>query len=184
MASRTHLILRVLTIVGALVLAVCLLALVAKPKVANAAFPGGNGRLALSAYLDENYHIATITPGGTDLKKLTQGSFGGSDPAWSPDSKEIAFSRVGPDGPEIYVMKADGSDQRAITDGPGEDDSWNPTWSPNGEEIAFQRRHVVDDIVVDNPQIYVISVNGARERQLTNNTQGSIMPEWSPDGTR
>ncbi len=41
---------------------------------------------------------------------------------------KIAFVSYRAGNREIYVMNSDGTDQRRLTDGPG--DSYNPTWSP------------------------------------------------------
>jgi Tol biopolymer transport system component len=51
-----------------------------------------------------------------------------SQPAWSPDGRRIAFVRQLGSNSEIYVMRADGSDERRITNNPGDDQS--PSWQP------------------------------------------------------
>ena len=63
----------------------------------------------------------------------------GSEPAWSPDGKRIVF--VGPrqprvSKPEIYIMRADGTHIRRLTN------NWNasdrsPSFSPDGKRIVF-----------------------------------------------
>ncbi|MFW6116209.1 MAG: TolB family protein, partial [bacterium] len=55
--------------------------------------------------------------------------------AWSPSGEQIAFSSDRDGNYEIYVMNADGSDQRRLTSSPGTD--WGATWSPDGARIAF-----------------------------------------------
>ena len=72
-------------------------------------------------------------------RKLTDNDKHDSDPTWSPDGKSLAFSRSNrawsPDddlGPrDIYVINADGSGERNLTDGP-EDESF-PTCSPGND---------------------------------------------------
>src|SRR5207244_616815 len=58
-----------------------------------------------------------------------------TSPAWSPDGKRIAFTRIdytkAPDY-GVYVMNADGTGATKILDDAGE-----PAWSPDGKSIAF-----------------------------------------------
>jgi TolB protein len=84
--------------------------------------------------------VYTINPDGSDLKRLTNSPWNDAHNAWSPDGQWIAFAsgRGGfkdeaalyPGNPqaygEIYVMRADGSDQRVLTDDQFENGI--PTW--------------------------------------------------------
>jgi Tol biopolymer transport system component len=106
-----------------------------------------------------------VPPTATPLVPLT-GSGGGV----------IAFTSERNDEGDIYVMNADGSDQRRLTDNPAYD-AW-PTWSPDGSQIAFCSTRS------GNPDIYVMNVDGSNVRQLTHHTANDIWPEWSPDGTK
>jgi len=89
-----------------------------------------------------SFDIFTITPDGTGLKQLTEAPGNDGHCAWSPDAKYIVFSssRFGfrdetplYDGSpqpyaELFVMNADGSNPRPITD-----DKWEegtPAWAP------------------------------------------------------
>lgn len=60
--------------------------------------------------------------------------------SWSPDGSMIAFNQQSDDGSSrIFVMNADGSDVRQLTDAPG---LWHENdfrWSPDGTHIAFNR---------------------------------------------
>lgn len=49
-------------------------------------------------------------------------------PTWSPDGKRIAFVSDRDGNPEIYVMAAEGSDVRRLTNNPAVDAS--PSWWP------------------------------------------------------
>jgi hypothetical protein len=56
------------------VLAAVVLALVAPPKPAAAAFPGENGRIAFESYQDGPSDIYTMRPDGMDRKNITNDS--------------------------------------------------------------------------------------------------------------
>jgi Tol biopolymer transport system component len=96
------------------------------------------------------------------------------DPVWSPDGKLIAFVSNRDGNDEIYVMNADGSNQRRLTDTPSSDSE--PNWSPDGKYIAF------DSNRDGNTEIYVMNADGSNQRRLTNDTIDNFQPDWSPDG--
>ena len=89
-----------------------------------------------------SYDIFTVRPDGTDLQQLTHAPGNDAHCAWSPDGKSIVFSSArfgfrdeaplydGSPQPyaELFVMNADGSNQRPITS-----DKWEegtPAWVP------------------------------------------------------
>jgi formylglycine-generating enzyme required for sulfatase activity len=109
--------------------------------------------------------VVGATPVGEALPPLT-GSGGGV----------IAFTSERDGEGDIYVMNADGSDQRRLTDDPAYD-AW-PTWSPDGSKIAFVSTRS------GNADIYVMDADGTNVRQLTYDPASDIWPEWSPDGSR
>ena len=98
-----------------------------------------------------------------------------SSPSWSPDGKRIAFvsSRWG--DPHIFVMNADGSKVRRITDRGTYNQT--PDWSPRGDLIAFTARDErnVFDIFTVNPDTKEI-------RRLTQDQGNNEEPSFSPDG--
>jgi uncharacterized protein YjbI with pentapeptide repeats/Tol biopolymer transport system component len=97
-----------------------------------------------------------------------------TDPAWSPDGAEIAFSAGSGD---IYVVNADGSGTpRKLTDDPGID--IQPSWSPSGSEIAFTHQALDGDTT----DIYEINVEGSGTTRLTFSPLSEAQPTWSPDG--
>jgi len=108
---------------------------------------------------------------GRNEKQLTTGRA----PVWSPDGKQIAFSRRA-DGLrtyecDIYIMNADGSNIRQLTGGP-ENDS-KPAWSPDGKQIAFIRQ------VQNQLAIYVMDADGSNVQRLTNTPQNEMRLDWT-----
>ena len=151
---------------AALLASVALLAAVAGPS--EAAFPGGNGKIALH----RNGDIWSMNADGTGATKLTTNYNAEYNPAVSPDGSRIAYEFFR----GIWVMNADGSGQRMLTDGSATDE--DPAWSPDGTRIAFSR---------NGADIWAINADGSGPTNLTNtpNTNDDeVEPAWSPDGTR
>jgi actin-like ATPase involved in cell morphogenesis len=76
--------------------------------------------------------------GTGERKQLTDGQDGeDADPAWSPDSTQIAFRRTGGDGNEdVYVMRSDGTGgARAVAETAAAD--FKPSWSPDNKNLLI-----------------------------------------------
>jgi cytoskeletal protein RodZ len=89
-------------------------------------------------------------------------------PALSPDGQKVVFMSQREGNWEIYLINADGSNLRRLTDNPANDGL--PTWSPDGKAIAFvSNRDGAWSIMVTTPD--------GREPQKLFSMQGS------PNGT-
>jgi Tol biopolymer transport system component len=90
---------------------------------------------------------------------------------------QIAFVSNRDGNDEIYVMNPDGSNQRRLTNTPGED--WHPAWSPDGTKIVFQC------MSGGTFNVCVVNADGSGYTQLINWTKDEGLaqrPVWSPDG--
>jgi Tol biopolymer transport system component len=121
--------------------------------------------------------IFTIESNGSGLQRLTDTPGEDSDPAWSPDGRRIALSTDRDGNFELYVMNADGSDQRRLTTTPDAAE-YGPAWSPDGTRLAFWRR--ADDAERDS--IAVMNADGTGGRTLSGPRESVVGPAWSPDG--
>ena len=135
----------------------------------------------------ENYEIYVMDADGKNKRRLTDNDFFDTHPSWSPDGERIAFMSwrdghfIGDFGlsSEIYVMDADGKNQRRLTNNRRSDSS--PSWSPDGKWIVFASDRKGDDV---NYEIYVMDADGNNQRRLTNNRLHDKSPSWSSDGKR
>jgi len=71
--------------------------------------------------------ICLINPDGSGLQQLTSAG-NNEDPTWSPDGRHIAFSSTRSGHRDIFVMHADGTEQRRLTN--NGHDNYLPDWSP------------------------------------------------------
>lgn len=75
---------------------------------------------------------------------------------------------------EIYVVNADGTGLRRLTQHPAVDR--DPAWSPDGQYIAFVSYRGGKN------GIYVVRVDGTGLRFVTRTGATDSLPAWSPDG--
>jgi Tol biopolymer transport system component len=143
--------------------------------------PDGARLLFFSNALGQ-FDIYSIAPDGTDRIQLTSGE--GILPAFSPDGTQILFS--GSTKRNLFVMNADGSDVRRITQGPRMDR--NVVWSPDGAWAAFigfingtEQRNGHFVFMLDMTCLRV-SDCAAQPVLVWPGFRFQGMPQWSPDG--
>ena len=99
----------------------------------------------------QNFEIYVMDHDGGNQQRLTENRVSDSFPSWSPDSKQIVFcsdrdghvhAKHGWPTNEIYVIDADGSNPKNLTNNPHTDDS--PAWfsppfsvSPAGKKFTM-----------------------------------------------
>jgi Tol biopolymer transport system component len=96
--------------------------------------------------------------------------FGG--PAISPDGRSIAFSVRQSGQTLLYVMHADGTNARIVTD--SLDLQGAPAWAPDGQSITTA---VADHGI---PHLYHVPVDGGTPALFVQ--EYSVDPAWAPDG--
>jgi Tol biopolymer transport system component len=90
---------------------------------------------------DRRTHLFVVPADGSgEATQLTDGDYENDAPAWSPDSKELAFVSARDDDwdvqlrQQIWVVDAAGGEPRRVT--PDDDVYDLPSWSPDGSSIA------------------------------------------------
>lgn len=73
------------------------------------------------------YQICLINPDGSGLQQLTTAGRN-EEPTWSPDGRHLAFTSTRTGQREVFVMHADGSEQKRLTNNGRE--NYLPDWSP------------------------------------------------------
>ncbi len=118
-------------------------------------------------------------PDGTDRRELTFAPMQSSEPRWSPDGTQIAFSGQEPGKPlEIYIVPAAGGVPEQMTS--GESNNGDPSWSPDGDALAFG----VYDQADDPARQHGIQILNLKTREVTAlpDSRNYFSPRWSPDG--
>ncbi|MDX6438755.1 MAG: hypothetical protein QOF45_1338 [Gaiellaceae bacterium] len=110
---------------------------------------------------------------GSDETRLTDSDgLNDTHPNWSPDGTRIVWAHQpdpGPDQTDIFVMDADGTDQRSVTANPEFDAE--PAWSPDGTLIVFR----LDDL------LYTVRPDGTDQTQLTAGPVPTETSDRDPD---
>ena len=157
-------------------------------------------RIVFTSLKDADLEIYTMNADGSDVRRLTNtpGYDGGA--WWSPDGKQIVYRAnhptdsadlkayrdllaqrlVRPSRVELFIMNADGSNQRQITHLGGA--NFGPSWTPDGKRIVFSSNH-------KNPRggnfdLYLINADGTNLEQITFDQAFDGFPMFSPDGKK
>lgn len=105
-------------------------------------------------------------------------------PRWSPDGTKIVWRRFDGNSENVFVMNADGSNQRDL--GPG----ISPRWSPDGTKIAYYDNDLgFDTFIVNADGSGWFSLTGVffgRDRALFRHLGfvETFFRCWSPDGKK
>jgi hypothetical protein len=145
---------------------------------------------------DEHYDIFVARPDGDILKRLTYTDGYDAEGAYSPDGKKIVFCSMRDAYPlhqlspeqraqfdrdasyfgEIYIMDADGSNQKRLTDWPGYDGG--PFFTFDSQRIVW--RHFEENGLLAD--VYTMKIDGTDVRRLTDFKSMSWAPYFHPSG--
>ena len=150
-------------------------------------------KIAFASNRDGDYEIyvmkANTPEGPTNVpRKLTNNTNTSNpdmkrdwNPDWSPNGKQIVFESSREKTPtnrfddEIFVMKADGTGQKNLTNNIGFSDI-DPVFSPDGRKIAFERSNPTGSF----RDIFRMRADGTRKVNLTESFSVEANPSWQP----
>jgi Tol biopolymer transport system component len=150
-----------------------------------ASFSPDAKKIIFSRMINGVMQIFTMNADGSNVKQLTD-SVGGTqgdagflsgneEPVFSPDGTKILFDSNRTGKSQLFIMNADGSDQKQLIVSNGNDRY--PAWSPDGKMIAFGSDRDGDF------EVYTMKADGTALTQLTfNKNFPDSDPAWSPDG--
>ncbi len=107
----------------------------------------------------------SIPVAGGAARRLTQGAAWDSEPRFSPDGARIAYVSDAGGNEQIWVMNADGTEARQVTD---ESDArvTDPVWDPNGDWLIVRRR-TVDTRSIGVTELWQVHLDGGKGFALT-----------------
>jgi TolB protein len=154
-------------------------------------------RIVFTSLKDGDLDIYTMNVDGSDVRRLTTTPGYDGGPWWSPDGTKIVYRAwhpvdsaltsyrdllaqrlVRPNRMELWVMNADGSDQRQITRLGGA--NFGPSWTPDGRRIVFSSNYRQPRS--GNFDLFLVNVDGSGLEQVTSDESFDGFPMFSPDG--
>lgn len=153
--------------------------------------------IVFTSLKDGDLELYTMKVDGTGIRRLTTAPGYDGGAFFSPDGKRIVYRAWHPTGDslrayqallgqglvrpnrmEIFVMNADGTDQRQVTRLGGA--NFAPFFTPDGRRIIFSSNH-------RNPRsrnfdLYLVSLDGSGLEQVTTDAEFDGFPMFSPDG--
>jgi Tol biopolymer transport system component len=154
--------------------------------------------IVFTSLKDGDLDIYTMNVDGGNVRRLTTAAGYDGGPFFSPDGKQIVYRAyhptdsteladyrsllaqhiVRPSKMEIWVMNADGSNQRQITKLGGA--NFAPFFTPDGKRIIFSSNY--RNPRSGNFDLFLVSLDGSGLEQVTTSPEFDGFPQFSPDG--
>jgi TolB protein len=119
--------------------------------------------------------LTSLPANSTEVTRLT--NINNSYPYPAPDGGRIVFQSDRTGVPQIYIMNADGSGLRVLTDDPLGAET--PVFSPDGKHILFAAY-----VAEGNNDVFIMAADGGGRRRITDGPGYDGHPHFSFDGNR
>ena len=167
---------------------------------AEATISTDGSKIVFTSVANGDLDIYTMNSDGSDVRQLTDEAGYDGGPFFSADGTKIVYRAYHPTDPDeladyqalladnlvrpgvldIWVMNADGSDKRQLTDHNGA--SFAPFFHPSGEQIIFASN--LHEPTGRNFDLYLINIDGSGLERVTAFDDFDSFPMFTPDGSR
>jgi serine/threonine protein kinase len=124
---------------------------------------------------------STPTEGPTQVPQPTA-SIAPSPTPLGGGASQIAYASDLTGLPQIWLMNADGTGPRQITDMP--EGACQPAWSPDGDRLAFISPCAGNQEIYPGAGIFIMNLDDTPLISLSSLPGGDFDPDWSPDGMK
>lgn len=159
-------------------------------------------KIVFTSTRDGDLDIYVMDKDGKNVKRLTDTLGYDGGPFFSPDGKQIVYRAyhpkteaeiarykdrlandlIEPNNFEIWVMNADGSNKRKVTDlGVA---SFAPYFHPSGKKIIFSSNYFAEDKGKRNFDLLMVNTDGTGLERITTFDSFDGFPMFSPDGKK
>jgi Tol biopolymer transport system component len=141
-------------------------------------------RIAFQSSREDKLDIYVMNADGSGVVQLTDHPEHDYLPAWSPNGTRLTFASWRMESSDsaqanyIYIMNADGTNQRRLFDWSPGTSTW-AVWSPDARTFALARA-----FGEQGTDIVIVDVHGRIVRRLTNDGAANGAPVFSPGGER
>jgi Tol biopolymer transport system component len=129
-------------------------------------------------------HIHVINSDGKNLKRL--GKVEGINPVWSPDGKQLLFTRVAKkdEATGLFAVDTHGENLRQLVKPVAQGSLMGAAWSPDGKSLAYV-------VTANNARapvkggLFLAQADGSQPKRLAGGPDENIFGvQWSTDGKR
>jgi Tol biopolymer transport system component len=165
----------------------------------GAVSPDGR-KIVFTSMRDGDLELYTMNTDGTGVTRLTHRKGFDGGPFFSWDGEHIAYrshypeegdeladyekllqqNLMRPTQAEIFIMKADGSEQTQVTD--TGDANWSPFMHPNGRQVIFSSN--MHDPEKRTFSLYIVNTDGTGLERVTYGARFDSFPMFSRDGRK